>query len=138
MDEFNGTHIPMAVPHPAPRVTDGPDMAAAEEAVRALVAALGIELSPEARRNTPRRVAGALREMVAPAPFRATTFAHHQDDDMPVVVRDITFCSLCEHHLLPFYGRAHVGYVPDGASSASRSCRAWSRPVRPVRRCRSA
>jgi len=137
MDEFNGTHIPMAVPHPAPRVTDGPDMAARREAVRALVAALGIELSPRAP-PTPARVAGALREMVAPAPFRATTFAHHQDDDMPVVVRDITFCSLCEHHLLPFYGRAHVGYVPDGRIIGISKLPRWSRPVRPVRRCRSA
>lgn len=111
MDEINGAARP---PRGAPPPAGAVHRVAAEDAVRALVEALGLRLSPEARANTPRRVVDALREMTAPAPFRPTTFAHAPDDEMPVVVRDIAFRALCEHHLLPFAGVAHVGYVPDG------------------------
>jgi GTP cyclohydrolase IA len=63
-------------------------------------------------RDTPRRMAGALAELLTPQPFHATTFPNDEGYDELVVARDIPFHSLCEHHLLPFHGVAHVGYLP--------------------------
>jgi GTP cyclohydrolase I len=87
------------------------DLPAAERAVAALLDALGVDRSGESMRETPRRVAAAFAEMLAPVPFRATTFPSDGYDEL-VVVSDIAFSSLCEHHMLPFVGRAHVGYLP--------------------------
>jgi GTP cyclohydrolase I len=89
----------------------GADLPAAERAVAALLDALGVDRSGESMRETPRRVAAAFAEMLAPVPFRATTFPSDGYDEL-VVVSDIAFSSLCEHHMLPFVGRAHVGYLP--------------------------
>ena len=66
----------------------------------------------EALRETPRRVASTFAELLRPEPFRATTFPNDGGYDELVVVSDIAFSSLCEHHLLPFVGVAHVGYLP--------------------------
>jgi GTP cyclohydrolase I len=63
-------------------------------------------------RETPRRVSEAFAELLTPEPFRATSFANEERYDELVVVRDIPFHSLCEHHLLPFHGHAHVAYLP--------------------------
>jgi GTP cyclohydrolase I len=87
------------------------DSVGAERAVAALLDALGVDRTTEAMRDTPRRVAAAFAEMLAPVPFRATTFPSDGYDEL-VVVSDIAFSSLCEHHMLPFVGRAHVGYLP--------------------------
>jgi GTP cyclohydrolase IA len=87
------------------------DRVGAERAVAALLDALGVDRTSEAMRETPRRVAAAFAEMLAPVPFRATTFPSDGYDEL-VVVSDIAFSSLCEHHMLPFVGRAHVGYLP--------------------------
>jgi GTP cyclohydrolase I len=87
------------------------DRVGAERAVAALLDALGVDRTTEAMRETPRRVAAAFAEMLAPVPFRATTFPSDGYDEL-VVVSDIAFSSLCEHHMLPFVGRAHVGYLP--------------------------
>ena len=57
-------------------------------------------------------MAEAYAEMLTPRPFRATTFPNDEGYDELVVARDIPFHSLCEHHLLPFHGVAHVGYLP--------------------------
>lgn len=83
----------------------------AERAVRELLEALGVDPAAEGLADTPRRVAEAYRELLVPAPFRPTTFAAEGSDQL-VMVAGITFGSLCEHHLLPFAGVAHVGYVP--------------------------
>jgi GTP cyclohydrolase I len=80
-------------------------------AVTDLLAALGIDPEDENLRETPRRVADAYAEMLTPQPFDATTFRNDGYDEM-VVLTDIAFTSLCEHHLLPFTGVAHVGYLP--------------------------
>jgi GTP cyclohydrolase I len=88
------------------------DTAAAERAARDLLEALGADTSREALRDTPRRVAAAYAELLSPAPFDATTFPNDGGYDELVLVRDIEFHSLCEHHLLPFAGVAHVGYLP--------------------------
>ena len=88
------------------------DLAAAEAAARALLEALGADLDHENVRETPRRVATALAEMLTPHPFEATTFPNDEGYDELVIARSIPFHSLCEHHVLPFYGVAHVGYLP--------------------------
>jgi GTP cyclohydrolase IA len=88
------------------------DVAAAEAAARALLAALGADPRSEHLRDTPRRVAKAYSELLFPAPFNATTFPNDEGYDELVVVRDIPFQSLCMHHLLPFHGVAHVAYLP--------------------------
>jgi GTP cyclohydrolase I len=77
-----------------------------------LLAALGADLSAEDLRDTPRRVADAYAELLTPAPFEATTFPNDEGYDELVVARSIPFHSLCRHHLLPFQGVAHVGYLP--------------------------
>jgi GTP cyclohydrolase I len=91
------------------RVIDRP---AAERAAAALLSALGAELAHEELRETPRRMVDAYAELLTPRPFRATTFPNDDGYDELVLVRSIPFHSLCMHHMLPFYGIAHVGYLP--------------------------
>ena len=88
------------------------DPARAEGAARELLLALGADLTDESLRETPRRMAEAYAELLTPRPFTATTFPNDEGYDELVVARDIRFHSLCEHHLLPFHGVAHVGYLP--------------------------
>ena len=93
--------------------TDRPiDLAAAERAARDLLTALGGDLEDESLSGTPRRMAALYGELLAPAPFQPTTFPNDGGYDELVVARSIPFHSLCEHHLLPFVGVAHVGYLP--------------------------
>ena len=84
----------------------------AEEAATDFLLALGVDLDDESRRDTPRRIARMYSELLTPEPFDATTFPNDGGYDELVVARDIPFHSLCEHHLLPFTGVAHVGYLP--------------------------
>src|SRR6478735_11452542 len=88
------------------------DPARAQRAARELLLALGADLTDESLRETPRRMAEAYAELLTPRPFTATTFPNDEGYDELVVARDIRFHSLCEHHLLPFHGVAHVGYLP--------------------------
>jgi GTP cyclohydrolase I len=88
------------------------DLPAAERAAGDLLAALGADLTDESLRDTPRRVASLYAELLTPAAFDATTFPNDGGYDELVVARGIPFHSLCEHHLLPFVGVAHVGYLP--------------------------
>ena len=90
----------------------GLDRAAVERAARDLLEALGADLTDESLRETPRRMAAAYAELLTPEPFHATTFPNDGHYDELVLVRDIPFHSLCEHHLLPFVGVAHVAYIP--------------------------
>ncbi|GGI48012.1 GTP cyclohydrolase I [Agromyces flavus] len=92
-----------------PRPVDR-DRAAA--AVADLLEALGRDIRSPHLADTPRRVADAFAEMLTPRPFAPTSFANDEGYDDLVVVAGIPFDSLCEHHLLPFSGVAHVGYVP--------------------------
>ncbi len=91
---------------PGPQVTR--DLAAAERAAAAFVAALGLELDPD----TPGRMARAYAELLTPRDFQLTTFDNDEGYDELVLARDIPIRSVCEHHLLPFVGVAHVGYLP--------------------------
>jgi GTP cyclohydrolase I len=96
-------------------VTGNPpiDVAAAASAVRDLLIALGQDPDSEHLRRTPERVAAAYAELCTPQEFELTTFANDEGYDELVLARDIPFRSLCEHHMLPFHGVAHVGYFPD-------------------------
>jgi GTP cyclohydrolase I len=84
----------------------------AERAVRDLLVALGQDVDRPGLRDTPRRVAASLTELLTPVAFTPTTFPNDEGYDQLILARDIRFASLCEHHLLPFHGVAHVGYLP--------------------------
>lgn len=88
------------------------DRARAAAAVAELLAAFGRDIRSPHLADTPGRVADAFAELLTPRPFDATTFPNEEGYDELVVVGGIPFDSLCEHHLLPFTGTAHVGYVP--------------------------
>ena len=88
------------------------DTDAAERAAADLLEALGVDIASESLAGTPRRIARMYAELLSPAPFNATTFPNDGGYDELVVARDIPFHSLCEHHLLPFVGVAHVAYLP--------------------------
>ena len=99
-------------------------MPAAEVAVRALLTALGQDPGSDHLRDTPRRVAAAYAELLTPAPFDPTSFDNDEGYDELVLARDLPFQSLCEHHLLPFSGVAHIGYLP-GSRILGRSKLSW-------------
>jgi GTP cyclohydrolase IA len=88
------------------------DVEALRGAVGELLTALGADVSADGLRETPRRVAEAYVELLTPPAFRPTTFPNDDGYDGLIVARAIPFHSLCMHHLLPFRGVAHVGYVP--------------------------
>jgi GTP cyclohydrolase I len=88
------------------------DRDGAERALRDLLVALGHDVASPHLRDTPRRVASALDELLSPEPFTFTTFSNDEGYDELVLARGIPVVSLCEHHLLPFTGVAHVGYIP--------------------------
>jgi GTP cyclohydrolase I len=92
--------------------TDGLDLAAAERAAGQFLQALGINTETESLRGTPGRMARAYAELFSPRPFNLTTFPNDEGYDELVLVRSIPVRSVCEHHLLPFVGTAHVGYLP--------------------------
>ncbi len=91
---------------------DGVDLEAAQRAVADLLTALGRNPASEHLADTPKRVAHAYAEMLTPREFDLTTFPNDEGYDELVLARDIPVQSLCEHHLLPFHGVAHVGYLP--------------------------
>src|ERR1700680_1050058 len=88
------------------------DRTAVERAAAALLTALGANLDHEQLRETPRRMVDAYAELLTPQPFRATTFPNADGYAELVLVRSIPFHSLCMHHMLPFHGSAHIGYLP--------------------------
>jgi len=97
---------------PARRDRAPVDVPAAERAAQQLLDALGIDLTDESVRDTPRRIARMYEDLLTPRPFNPTTFPNDGGYDELVVATGIPFHSLCEHHLLPFVGVAHVGYLP--------------------------
>ncbi len=110
--------------------------AEAEAAVRVLIEWTGDDPDREGLLETPARVAKAYRELFAgydedPRDYLAKTFEEVGGYDELIVLRDIRVVSFCEHHMLPFLGRAHVGYLPTnrvvGISKLSRVVNAFSR-----------
>ncbi len=88
------------------------DLPAAERAVGDLLRALGKDPEQPHLADTPRRVADAYAELLAPPPFHLTTFPNDEGYNELVMATGIPVQSLCEHHLLPFTGIAHIGYLP--------------------------
>ncbi|MFY9678976.1 GTP cyclohydrolase I [Glutamicibacter protophormiae] len=96
----------------APRRAGGMDLAAAEHAAGEFLRALGMDLDAVHLQRTPARMAQAWAQMLTPRDFTFTTFPNEEHYGQLVVLRDIPVRSMCEHHLLPFTGRACVGYLP--------------------------
>jgi len=93
------------------------DLSRIEQAVREIILAIGEDPQREGIRSTPRRVAHMYAELfggLSEDPGRHLTAAFSEKYDEMVVLRDIPFYSMCEHHLLPFMGKAHVAYIPQG------------------------
>jgi GTP cyclohydrolase I len=88
------------------------DMAAAERAAAAFLTALGIDVTSDSLAETPARMARVYAELLTPRNFALTTFDNDEGYDELVLARSIPIRSVCEHHLLPFVGVAHVGYLP--------------------------
>ena len=104
-------------PKPGQPVDNRPSREQAEEAVRTLIAFAGDNPAREGVLDTPGRVVDAYEEMFRgyredPKEVLDRTFSESEAYDDFVLVRDITFNSHCEHHMMPFYGRAHVAYRP--------------------------
>jgi GTP cyclohydrolase IA len=113
----NGAEPAQAPPRAALHVvrpSRGVDLAAAEQAATAFLVALGVDLDTESLAATPARMARAYAEMFSPRPFDLTTFPNDAGYDELIIARSIPVQSVCEHHLLPFVGVAHVGYLPGG------------------------
>jgi GTP cyclohydrolase I len=106
------TELALAEPWAGADAARSIDHAAAAVAARDLLVALGADLDDEGLRETPRRIADAYAELLTSQPFRPTTFPNEDSYDELIVARSIPFHSLCMHHLLPFHGVAHVGYLP--------------------------
>lgn len=115
----------------------GFDLPRIERAVREILFAVGENPDRDGLRDTPRRVARAYAELLGGLRQDAEThlrrvFEHRSDRDDLVLVRDIEFSSMCEHHLLPFYGTVDVAYLPDkgqvvGLSKIARTVDVFAR-----------
>jgi GTP cyclohydrolase IA len=120
---------PIRFTHATPTV----DLAAARDAAEAMLTALGLPVSGPDMAETPRRLVDAYAELLAVPEFDLTTFDNASGYDELVLVRDIPLRSLCEHHLLPFTGVAHVGYLPAerilGLSKLARTVEFFARRV---------
>ena len=105
----------------------------ATRAAADMLAALGLPVDEDHMRETPGRLVRAYAELLRPEPFRMTTFPNDEGYDELVLVRDVPVRSLCEHHMLPFTGVAHVGYLPSnrvvGLSKLARTVDLHSRGV---------
>lgn len=103
--------------HGPPPTADDVDLPRIERAVREILLAIGENPDRDGLLDTPKRVAKSYRELFRglredPASHLARTFT--QEHGQVIILRDIEFSSVCEHHLLPFIGKAHVAYIPSG------------------------
>ncbi len=125
----------LAAPATPGRLVDASklDLAAAERAALDLLRAIGADVDSPGLLGTPRRVAASFAELVTPAEFAATSFVNESGYDELVIARDIPFHTLCMHHLLPFFGQAHVAYLPGekivGISKLGRVVEAFARDL---------
>lgn len=133
MTQGDGDRRAAAPPLPG-RIVDASrlDLDAAERAAHELLRAIGADLDYPGLVQTPRRIAASLAELLTPAEFTATLFRNEGYDEL-ILVRDISFQSLCMHHLLPFHGVAHVAYLPGdciiGISKLARVVEAFARDL---------
>jgi len=111
----------------------GIDLPAAQTAIADFLRALGRDAGDPHLLDTPRRVAAAYAQMLTPRETTWTTFPNEEGYAGLVLVKDIPFHSLCQHHLLPFRGVAHVGYLPGerlfGLSKLARGVELFSRDL---------
>lgn len=101
----------------APRITPDVDVERIEMAVREILYAIGEDPNRDGLADTPRRVARSYRELfrgLREDPGMHLRCVFEQEHDDVIILRDIQFFSLCEHHLLPFMGKAHIAYLPSG------------------------
>jgi GTP cyclohydrolase I len=126
--------VPFDTAPTRPRITHEPmpvDPVRAERAATEMLAALGLPVDSADMFETPRRLVHAYAEMLTPPEFDSTTFENAAGYDELVLVADIPVRSLCEHHLLPFTGVAHVGYLPGdrilGLSKFARTVEFYAR-----------
>ena len=104
--------LALAAPLSSPDAQREIDLPRVQRAARELLLGLGADVDSGGLADTPRRIADAYAELLTARPFRATTFPNDEGYDELIVARAIPFHSLCMHHLLPFHGVAHVGYLP--------------------------
>jgi GTP cyclohydrolase IA len=112
------------------------DKARIEKAVREILLAIGENPNREGLRDTPKRVARMYEEVfscIGKNPQEAVTVFKTEEHEEMVILRDIPFYSMCEHHLLPFYGKAHVAYIPKKDRLAGLS--KLARVVEMISRC---
>jgi GTP cyclohydrolase I len=98
-----------------PKKTGGIDVAAIERAIHQLLLAVGEDPAREGLKETPCRVARMYQEVLsgmADDPIDQLKVYTAKNEDEMILVKDITFHSLCEHHLLPFFGKVHIAYIP--------------------------
>ena len=93
------------------------DKAKIEEAVKLFLEGIGEDINREGLIETPKRISNMCEEVFAglyddPAKYLSKTFRASSNE--MVIEKDITFYSVCEHHIVPFYGKAHIGYIPNG------------------------
>jgi GTP cyclohydrolase I len=93
----------------------------------------GLDLESDHGRGTPARFVKMLKELTTPEDFEFTTFPNEDGVDEIILVKDIPFVSLCNHHVVPFHGVAHVGYIPDekivGLSKLARVVRYYAKAL---------
>lgn len=99
------------------KIAKGVDIERIEKATREILLAVGEDLEREGLKDTPKRVAKMYAELLAgmkedPKQHMAKVFTEKYNEI--VLLRDIPFYSICEHHLMPFIGKAHIAYMPDG------------------------
>jgi GTP cyclohydrolase I len=106
------------------------DLAAAERAAAALLAAFGVPAGSEAALRTPARVVAGLAELLSAPAWEFTTFPNTENQHELVLARNVPFTSVCAHHLLPFSGVAQVGVLPGeriaGLSKLARTVEAFA------------
>ena len=98
-------------------VKPGFDAERAEAAIRTLIEALGENVQREGLADSPRRIAAMYRELFEGLnrdPVEVLSVGFEEGHDELVILREIPFYSMCEHHFMPFHGQAHIGYMPDG------------------------
>ena len=105
-----------------------------QSTIRRMIAAVGEDPDREGLRETPRRIAAMYREMfegLGLDPFGVLSVGFEEGHEEMVILRGIPFFSMCEHHFLPFYGEANVGYLPNGRvvglSKIARAVEIWAR-----------
>jgi GTP cyclohydrolase I len=107
------------------------DLSRISEGVKLILEGLGEDPNREGLAETPHRVAKMYKELCQPEQFNATSFLNQEQYDQIVMVRNIPFFSLCEHHMIPFFGTATVGYIPQkeylGLSKLARAVQYYSR-----------